>query len=726
MQEKEIHLSDYLRIINKRRYYIVAFTIIVFAIVAIVTFNMTPQYRATTKLIIEDMKQDSLSRDSRESRKDPEFRATQYEIIKSKSVARKVVKQLSLNEKYASYFVNNENGKSAKKAGLKSRIRRFFNTFYVLLGMKSPSAWEKMTDSDKATAMEDAITDLISNNIQVIPYRRSRIIDISFSTQSPTLSSIIVNAIAKAYMDEILDIRLNIANYKLNWMNEKAEAERGKLGQSEKELQTYMQSKNIITVEGRIAIIPQKLSELSSQLILAETKRKELEALYNKVSKMDTENGAAMPSIASNQSLVTLKDSILKTEQSIIELSKKYGKNHPAMIKAHENLDGLQKLQQQEIINITQTIKNDYELALLNEKNLQKSLERTKVEAVKLNERFIQYNVLKREVETNRGLYETLIRKLKEQNIIGEIQTVNVWVLEKAKKPDSPYKPKKKLYLFLGLMVGIAGGVAFAFFVEYLDPTIKTPDEVEDRLGMPILGTVFFVKQKKKQIIDSMIENPNSAFAERYKAIRTSIMLSSVDHTPKSLLVTSPSPNDGKTMTAVNLSLAMVQFKHKVLLIDADLRNSQIHHLFGLDNNEGLSTYAAGVVTEDIIKEGPLPNLHIITSGPKPPNPSETISSKRILELIEQMSQKYDMLIFDSAPVIHVTDTLVLSKIVDGTVLVTRAGQTNYDMARNCIKSLKDINARLLGVIFNALNVKESGYYRYYGDYDYTYTSKDE
>ncbi len=717
MNEKEIHLNDYLRIIRKRRILIALVAIFIFIAVAAVTFTMPAQYKATTELLIENIKQDSLSRDSRDNRRDPEFMATQYQIIKSKSVARKVVKQLALDTKYASYFITESDDTPKSKKGLKKRLKNLSKKFLQIFGADTTSGKHLAEITNTAKTTEDIITESIVKNIEVLPVRASRIVDISYSTTDPGLSRMIVNAIAKAYMDEILEIRLNIVNYKLNWMNEKAQTELEKLKGSENELQAYMQEKRIIPVEGGTA--PQKISELNSQLVQAETRRKELGLLYNQVRKIDMETMVSLPSIAASQVFLSLKDTILEAQQHIMELSisKKYGEQHPAMITARANLEGLKKLQLQEIKNIVETTKTDYELAKLKEKDLKKSLEQAKEEAIKSNEKLIQYNILKREIDTNRNLYEALLTNLKEQSLIGEIQTINVWVLETAKTPETPFKPKKALNLLIGLILGIACGIGFAFFIEYIDTTIKFTDEIEDRLGLPLLGTVFFSKLKKEELIESMIEHPNSALAERYKAIRASILLSSADNKPKILLITSASPNDGKTITSINLALAMVHFKHRVLLIDADLRNPQIHKIFNLNNTGGVSAFAAGVLQGDIVQSGPLPGLDIITSGPKPPNPSEIISSRSFQNLLTQMRQKYDMIIIDSAPVLHVTDTLVLSKIVDGTAVVIRAGKTDYAIAHDCIKSLQDINARLLGIIFNALKVKANGYYSYYGDY---------
>ncbi|NOY69176.1 MAG: polysaccharide biosynthesis tyrosine autokinase [Deltaproteobacteria bacterium] len=719
MEARDIHLSDYIRIINKRHLMIILCSIIIFAITAIITFTMTPKYKATTKLLIENVKQDPLSQNKPDNRRDPEFLATQYQIIKSEAVARKVVKNLSLDTKYTDYFRKHLDGGGQNGSGTTDKITRLFNKIKEMFGLHAPADVSTAGNPGADRNLKEIITEFIVKNIEVNPVRTSRIVGISFSSDDPDLSRIIVNAIAKAYMDELLEIKLNIANYKLNWMKGKAEQSLEKLKHSENALQSYIQANNIVPLKGSISNTPQKLSELNSQLVLAETKRKKLETIYNQVRKEDIDNTLSIPSAATNNAFLSLKQSILEAEQNIMELSisKKYGRQHPAMIKARAKLEGLKKLQHREIKNILQTLKTDFELTRLNEENLQKSIDTAKAEEIQSNEKFIQYNILKREIETNRSLYDALITNLKEQRIISGIQTINVWVLERAKSPEFPYKPNVFLNLFLGLMLGIVSATGLAFFIEYIDITIKVPDEIESRLGLPLLGTVFLSRLKKKEMINSMIKNPNSAFSERYKAIRTSIMLTSADNKPKSLLITSGSAGDGKTITSVNLALAMVHFKHRVLLIDADLRNPQIHNLFGLDNTEGLSTYVAGVLNGDLVKPGPMPGLDIITSGPKPPNPSEIISSQRVRDMIGQMSQKYDMVLLDSAPSLYVTDSLILSKVVDGTVLVIRAGKTDYDMAQNCIKSLKDINARLIGIILNAINIKENGYYSYYGGY---------
>jgi succinoglycan biosynthesis transport protein ExoP len=698
MEEREIHLRDYLRIIFKRRYTVFTFFIIVFIVVLIGTLSTTPVYRASTRVLIEKVEPSNLSMMYPYYMPyDPEFYETQYQLIKSTSVAQKVVKMLSLETAYESYF------KDAKKV--------FTN--------------------DNLDSRTNMLADIISGGITVSPIKNSKIVNISYMSTNPDFATLVANTVAKAYIEEILDMKMSSTRYALEWMTKKAEEEKSKLAKSEMALQEYMRANDIVTLQDKIAITPEKLTEFNTQLIRAETRRKELEALYNKVMKVNLRDAETIPAIASDPTLQSLRSQILQAEQNIEELSKKYGKKHPAMIRAKEELNVLQDKRVQQTKRAIESIKNEYELARANETSLRGMLSSTKAEALNLNEKFIQYGVLTREVETNRQLYDALIKRIKEQSVTEEIQTVNVWVVEKAERPQSPVKPKKSLNILLGIIVGLFGGVGLAFFFEYLDNTIKSPEEVETRLGVPVLGTVPLLDIKGKSIEKIILEDPQSTFAESYKTIRTAILLSSASKPPQNILVTSMGPEEGKTVTSVNLAMTIAQSEYTVLLIDGDLRKPRIHKIFGLNNSKGLSTYLAGASSVINISKGPLANLSIMTSGPLPPNPSELISSNKMNELMRVLNEKFDIIVWDSAPIMTVTDSLILSKILDGTVIIAKAGKTTYEIVRRGLKSLrgrrqKDLESRVLGVVINAINIKKSDYYYYYQHYHYYPSSKEE
>jgi len=695
MEEREIHLRDYLQILYKRRYTALTFFIIVFAVVIIGTLSTTPVYKATTKILIEKAEPYNLTMMyPYYSPYDPEYYETQYQLIKSKAVAQKVVTMLSLETTYASYF----------KGG------------------------EKLLSSSGSNAAE-MLSDIVSGGIVVAPVKNSKIIDVSYLSTNPDFATHIVNSVARAYIEEILEMRMSASRYSLEWMTKKAEEEKTKLEQSERALQEYMKSHDIVTLQDKVAITPEKLTEFNALLIRAETKRKEVESLYNQVVGVtkNLKEAETIPAIASEPTVQSLRGQILKAEQNIEELSKKYGKKHPAMIKADEEAKVLRQKREQEIRRVINSIKNEYDLAKANESSLRITLANTKAEAQSLSEKFIDYGVLTREVETNRQLFDALIKRIKEQSVTEEVKSVNVWVVEKAEKPLSPVKPRKVLNLFLGVIVGLLGGIGLAFFFEYLDNTIKTPEDIENRLGLPILGTVPLLSKKDNSIIEeTVLKEPQTLAAEAYKTIRTAILLSSASGPPKNILITSMGPEEGKTVTAVNLSVTIARLGYSVLLVDSDMRKPRIHNIFKLNNQNGLSTYLAGA-TSDIttLLKSPVTNLKVISSGPVPPNPSELLGSSRMKELLQILSERFDIIIWDSPPFMTVTDGIILSRLLEGTIMVVRAGKTTYNVAMRGLRSLSgrrtddDIGSRLLGVIMNGFDIRnaEDYYYKYYSTY---------
>ena len=692
MEEREIHLRDYLRVIGKRRYTVYTFFTIVFIVVLIGTLSSTPVYKASAKVLIERVEGYNLSMmNPYYNAYDPEFYETQYQLIRSSSTAQKVVKMLAFESTYESYF----KGQQISASGEKSRA--------------------------------DILADIISGGIAVSPVKNSKIVNISFMSSNPQFAALVTNSVARAYIEQLLDMRMSVSRYSIEWMAKKAEEEKAKLEKSEMALQEYMKANNIVTLQDRVTLTPEKLSEVNTQLTKAETKRKEIESLYRTVMKISAnpKNAESFSAIASEPTIQSLRNQILKAEQSAEELSKKYGKKHPAMMKAEEELKGLQQKRDQEINRVISSIKNEYELARSNEASLRNMMSSTKTEAINLNEKFIQYGVLTRDVETNKQLYDALIKKMKEQSVTEEIRTVNVWVVEKAEKPTSPVKPRKSLNILFGIIVGLFGGIGLAFFIDYLDNTIKSPDEVEARLGVPLLGVVPLLEGKEESIEEIILKEPQSIYAESYKTIRTAILLSSAAKPPQNIHITSMGPSEGKTVTSVNLATTIARSGYSVLLVDSDLRRPRIHSIFRLNNLSGLSTYLAGATSDiETVFKRPLTNLSVIPSGPVPPNPSELLSSQRMHELMRILNERFDVIVWDSPPLMTVTDSLILSKILDGTILVIKAGKTTYEMVGRGLKVLQgrresDRESRVLGVLLNGFDMKKGDqyYYQYYNYY---------
>lgn len=698
MEEREIHLRDYLRTIYKRRYTVYTFFIIVFIVVLIGTLSTTPIYRAATSVLIEKSQASNMSMMyPYYFSYDPAFYETQYQLIRGASVARKVVEMIDLEKTYGSYFPDERESFSHLEEGAK----------------------------------KNKLINEISGNISVSPIKDSKIVSISYMSESPEFAALIVNSVAKAYISEILDMKMSHTRYALEWMTKKAEEEKTKLEKSERALQKYMKENDIVTLQNKVTITPERLSEFNSQLIQAQTRRKELGSLYRKVATGKIADAETIPAVATDPTVASLRGEILKAEQTIEEFLKKYGQKHPTMIRAREDLKTLKEKREQQIRRVIQSIKNEFELAKSKEESLRAALSGSKAEALNLNEKFIQYGVLLREVETSSQLYDALIKRIKEQSVTEEIQTVDVWIVEKAGVPGKPVRPKKSLNILLGIIVGLFGGVGLTFFFDYLDNTIKSPDDVENRLGLAVLGMVPLLHAKEGNIEELLIQDPQATFSEHYKNLRTALLLSSASKPPQNILVTSMGPEEGKTVTSVNLALTIAESDYSVLLIDSDLRRPRVHSVFGLNNAKGLSTYLAGASSSIHIIKGPKENLSIIPAGPLPPNPSELLGSYKLHELIRVLKERYNIIIWDSPPLMTVTDSLILSKALDGTVIVTKAGKTTFDIVRRGLKAIRgrraaDSESRILGVVINAIDVKKSDYYYYKQYYRSYYSSKEE
>ncbi len=721
LREKEIHLRDYLNILRKRKLIVFSIFIIIFTVVLIKTLTATPIYEASTRLLIEKTDVSPLMPNYGYASYDPEFLQTQAQIITSYPVAKKVVKQLNLEQTYDSYVAGrDESGFSLNAVvgwikGLYAVVAKITNNVFA----KPVKTIQEIEEEE--TSRADAIAQMIRSAVTVEPLEETKIVNVSFMSANPELALIIANATAKAYIDQLLEMKMQASNYNRKWMGIKGEEEAEKLKKAKKALNEYMKANDIVTVQDRATIIPQKLSQLGSELAKAETRQKELETLYAKIKKSlnNYEELETIPVIADDSVLKLIRDQILKVEQNIMEQSKKYGPKHPVMVRVKSELTILKTKRNQEIRHIIKTVKNRYELANSNTRDLWELLDKTKKEAVNLNEKFIQYEILKREIENHQNLYNALTSKADEQSITEKAQNINVWVVEKAQLPEFPSKPNRKRNILLGIIMGLFGGVGMALFLEYLDNTVKTPDDIEERYNIPVLSTISKSKDKDKDLYKLILDEPSSAIAESFKSLRASIMLSSSDSPPKTILVTSMAPKDGKTTIALNLAMAIAGSGSKVLIIDCDLRRPMLHQVFGLENKKGLSTFIAGTSGIKIIREGLPENLSLITSGPIPPNPSELMISKRLKDLVRALKDKFDFVIFDTPPIISVSDTLIMSKIVDASLIVTRFGKTTYEMMNHGLKQMADIEAKVIGTVINAVDEKKSGYYYYHYNKEY-------
>lgn len=710
MQE-EIHLRDYVKVVLKRRNSVLTFFCILVLVVTIGTLTATPVYRASTRVLIDKENQNIIDLKGiyYESFYSEDYYQTQYELIRSNAVAIKVVRNLNLD----------------KRPDFNYALKKKGNGILGGSGGKSDGSVVAGASGAATDELVQSLARRVQAGVIVEPVKNSRIVSISYEYPNAAMAAEITNGIANAYVEQVLDIKTGTAKQAVEWMTKKIDEQKSKLEQSQKALQDYMKNKDIVALENKEAITPQKLQNLSAQLVAAETKRREVEALYNQVRGLsgNLTEALAVPAIAADPVVQSLRSEEIRREKDVLETSKKFGDKHPQMIRIREDLKALREKTVNETKRVITSIKNEYELVQAKEASLRNLFAKGKGEAMSMSEKSIEFGVLRREVESNQQVYEALLKRIKETSLVEEIKSFNIYIVDRAETPKGPIKPKKFANILLSLVVGLFGGVGIAFFLEYIDNTFKTPEDVEEKLSLPLLGVIPIVKSS--DVNEGSIEtlahtSQKTSVAETYKALRTSILLSSVDPV-KSFVITSSIEDEGKTTTAINLAITFAQLEQRVLLVDGDLRKPKVHSAFGIDNSIGLSSYLTRDVIQDVIKSSEIPNLSLIVAGPLPPNPSELLSSQRMKDFIDMVTDKFDVVIFDAAPLIHVTDTTILSALVNGTILVIRSGRTTFDVAKRGTKLLRDANSRILGAVLNGLDTQKEGYRYLYPYYYYDY-----
>ncbi|MCP4295761.1 MAG: polysaccharide biosynthesis tyrosine autokinase [Proteobacteria bacterium] len=725
-EEQEIHLRDYFRIIRKRKYLIFTVLIIVFLATVVKTFTTIPVYTAASQVLIEK-NYGNKGLDYQYQMYDPGFISTQSEIIKSANVALKVVDNLQLAKKYHHYFFKEKGdvslvdvAKKYLKVLIEPVIKFFEKDQKEVIDTSETNTIVTEPKTDKET-----IAQIIRGGLGVEPLDDTKIVSISYSDLDPAMARLVTDAIVRAYKDEMLEIKLSTSSYSVKWMTDKAQEEREKLEYSEHELQNFMRENDLVTVEDKLTILPQKLSEFGRQISKAEALKKELHDQLSQIRNAgkDLNKLESIPTLASNEVLKSIRDRIYKTTQTIQELSKKYGHKHPKMIKVTDELRILNDEKRYEINRILSTITNSYDLATSKEKSMKELLAQTKNEMLGSNEKFMQYQIMKRQVDSNRVMYETLQAGIKKEGVTEQSQSVNIWVIKKADLPTSPSKPNKKRNLLLGLILGIFSGVGLAFFIEYLDNTVKGAQELEEKFGLTVLGSIEELRGKDKNIESFVTQNPHSPVTESYRLVRSGLLLSSAERPPKTMLITSMNAKEGKTSTTANIGRILAQAGSSVLVIDCDLRRPRMHEIIGDKSDIGLSSFLSGSSEEDIIQETKDKDVFFIPSGPIPPSPAELLGSAKMKNLIESLSGKFDFILLDSPPVQSVTDSLMLSQYVDGTIIVVRAGKTTNEDMESGMKKLHDVQTHFLGFVLNGMKTQDMGNY-YYG-YS-TYYAKDE
>jgi exopolysaccharide transport family protein len=702
---EDIHLRDYLWVMYKRRWTIIVFFAVLVTAVTVLSFTLTPIYSATAEIIIEkenpnilDIKElyaiDTTAQD---------FYQTQYKILESRFIARMVIDKLGLRE-------NDE-----------------FNPWAGTDGKGIVEALAFWKRSDNNAYEERQLIERFINALSIEPVRNTRLARIHFESQDPGLAAQIADTVVEAYIEHTMESKIEAVHGATDYLSRKIEEQRKKLEESELLLQQYKEQYNIISLKEKENITVAKLAELNSDVLKTENARIEAEMRYKQAKEIagNPEQIEAIITVVQNPFINKLKADEANLLNELSELSKKYGEKHPRIITVKEKLKATRENMNSEIIKIVNSLKNEYNVALAKEESLKSALEKQKEESQRLSKHAITYGVLLRDVETNRQMYEILLTRMKEAGISGGIETTNVRVVDSADVPYEPVKPKKGLNILLAAIVGLFGGTGIAFFIEYLDNAVKTPDDLKRYVGVPYMGPIpnFGSQNEETSSAEGSLivhEDSKSIAAEAYRGIRTAVIFASPDSGNKVLLVTSAAPSEGKSVTASNLAVSMAQSGKKTLIIDADFRKPRLHRLFNVSKEKGFSNLIVGATElEEVINKTDIPNLDVIPCGHIPPNPAELLGSKNVRKYLNVLKERYSMIIFDSPPIMAVTDSIVLSTLVDDVLLVVWAGKTSREVVRRAAEQLRDVRANLIGAILNNITVGQESYYYYQYYYSY-------
>lgn len=717
---EDVHLRDYVGVIMKRRWVVLVFFVSVVVATTILTLLMTPLYRSTAVIKIDKENQDGLSfAGVHVTSSGTDYYETQYEILKSRSLASRVIRKMGLDRDRN--FIEPRDVISTVKGMAFSWIR---NALSAISSAGSGDQGKNGAATNKGAGEEYPpylINSLISR-LNVTPVKNSQLVKVSFLSHRADLSQDIANAVADAYIEYDLESRVDASRQARDFLANQIEITKEKVEKAERALNDYASRNSIIFLDSdKSSVLNQKLSETTSALSTVSAERMQKEALYRQIRETGSEN----PVILNNPLIQNLKNDHARLEAEYFNLSRTFTPDYPKMKNLKSQIDSISERIEKEKDSLIRSIESDYYAAYKKENYLKSAFDSQQKKVLEFQGRAVEYQTLKREIEGNKALHNSLLQKLNEVGVAAMSKATNIQVVDRAVFPREPYKPDKPLNILLSVIFGLAGGIGLAFLMDYFDNTIKDTQEIERRMHLPSLGMIphqaaLHVNNRPRI---AYADSPNQV-TEAFRSIGTFILLSSSSRPPRTILVTSPGEKEGKTTICINIAMALADSLGSGIIIDADLRRPRLHHSFDVDNKTGLSSNLSGLSLKEndsrLIKQTSVKGLDLITSGPVPPNPSKLLFSPNMKDLLDALSLKYNFVIIDAPPVMGMPDSVLLSRLVDGTILVVKAGETQKDALSATKQILDEINTNLIGVILNGVK-KDDLKYGYYSNYFSSY-----
>jgi capsular exopolysaccharide synthesis family protein len=730
-------LSEYWRILQQYRWLIAGVATAALTAALLFTLTRTPLYTAEATLLIERQAPRVLKaqEDTQSAQPDyyagGEFYKTQYELLRSRDLAALALRDSDIE---AQWRVKHQ--KITARQGLIGKLWSDRNQ-------------AKDTAAPAGGAANDSDGGLIGSYLAMLtvtPVQGTSLVRVGFSSPDPELSARLANLHSAAYTRYGMEMRAKANQHALNFLQQKLLDLKDRVEKSEAVLNRYRKNKGIISLDDKENLVIDRLTDLNNRLTEAEAERIAVETQIHVMRKGD---GESLPAIAGSAMVQGLKGELSRLQTEFSQLAKEFKPGYPRLDKVKAQIDSVQSQLAGAVNAEARRLEAAYQSARAKEQELRSRLAEQKQTTLELKDAGVQYAILGREVDTNRQLYDSVLQRFKEMSVAAEVRSSNVYVMEQANPPAGPSYPRQQRSLALGLLLGLAGGVGLAFLLDRLDQTLKTPEESEAYLNLPSLAVIpdflrlndrggdlpqhlrrLLSRNREQSGYDTSKElilehHPLSIIAESYRALRTSLLLSRAAERPRTLLFTSAIRDEGKTATAVNSAIMFAQMGLRTVLVDGDLRRPRCHKILSLEKDFGLTEVLTGhAALADVVRPTATEQCWFISSGSLPPNPAELLGSAKMREIVDQLSREFDCVIFDSPPVMPVTDAVLVAQAVDGVVLVVDSQKTAKNLVREVRGKLINFSAKILGVVLNRVDTQRAGYSQYYSHYTNYYSDE--